>query len=264
MKFAYEYRTKDNVRHAGVVAASDREAAFQALKAQGIKPGKLTEAPGFFNKLFGKGKRWLAIGALALALVAVFAKVGADRRAARDHLRHAAEDRAQLFGDPAVIQKLARNGWRETFPDEGEAWLARHAIPGKLCDCPAEGMWRPEIADALMARKDEPLEIAEADPDELKKMKRMVNGMKKEFSSYVQPATCNLQPSSSDALDYIDKACERCRVEKGVYDNMVHEISILEKRLEKGDAEQAKVLADWDKKNATLRSLGLPAVPQPE
>ena len=29
------------------------EAAFQALKAQGIRPAKLEEAPGLFNKLFG-------------------------------------------------------------------------------------------------------------------------------------------------------------------------------------------------------------------
>jgi len=263
VKFCYEYRTSDNVRHEGVIAASDRDSAFQLLRAKGIRPGKLMEAPGLFNKLFGKGKRWLAIGVLGSLCIALCA-VALRFLDKEDAERYAAEYRSQVFGDPSVLQKLSRDGWRRAFEDEGEAWLARHAIPGKACDCPKEGMWRSEIVDALIARKDEPLAIAEVDSDELKKMKRIVNGMKKEFASYVQPPTSDLRPSSSDALDYIDKACERCRVEKGVYDNMVREISQLEKRLEKDDADRAKILADWDKKNLTLRSLGLPTIPQPE
>ena len=61
MKFIYEYRTSDNVRRSGVIDASDRESAFIALKNQGVRPASMKEAPGIFNKLFGKGKRWIAI-----------------------------------------------------------------------------------------------------------------------------------------------------------------------------------------------------------
>ena len=38
MKFLYEYRTSDNVHHDGTINAPDREAAYAALKAQGIRP----------------------------------------------------------------------------------------------------------------------------------------------------------------------------------------------------------------------------------
>lgn len=73
MKFVYEYRTSDNVRHNATVSAPDRDAAFARLKARGIRPSRLEDAPGFFNKLFGKGKRWIAIAVLTilLALTAV-------------------------------------------------------------------------------------------------------------------------------------------------------------------------------------------------
>ena len=42
------------------------EAAYAALRAQGIKAGHVDEAPGVFNKLFGKGKRWMAIAVLVV------------------------------------------------------------------------------------------------------------------------------------------------------------------------------------------------------
>lgn len=70
MKFVYEYRTSDNALHHGSVAAADRDAAFAALKARGVRPARLVEAPGFLNKLFGKGKRWIAIAVLSVAAAA--------------------------------------------------------------------------------------------------------------------------------------------------------------------------------------------------
>jgi len=256
VKFEYEYRSSDNVRHAGVVVASDREAAFRQLRESGIKPGRLNEAPGFFNWLFGKGKRWLAIGALTVALAAALVILFREGTAGR----YAAEDRAQIFGDPAVLGKLSRNGWRETFPDIGEAWLARHAIPGKLCGCPTVGsgepVGEPAVVDALLARKDAPLSIDEQDPDELKKMKRIVNGMKREFSDYVE--------SRADAVDYMAKACERCRVEKGIAESLSREIMTLEHKLEDVNVDRVQVLTEWDKKNATLRSMGLTTIAPPE
>ena len=57
MKFRYEYRTRDNARHEGVIDAPDREGVYAALKAQGVRPSFVAEVPGFFNKLFGKVKQ---------------------------------------------------------------------------------------------------------------------------------------------------------------------------------------------------------------
>ena len=66
MKFLYTYRTPDNKQHRGEIAAATKEAAYAALRAQGIKAGHVDEAPGVFNKLFGKGKRWMAIAVLVV------------------------------------------------------------------------------------------------------------------------------------------------------------------------------------------------------
>ena len=53
VRFTYEYRTSDNALHKGVIDASDRDAVYVALRARGIKPSRVDEAPGLFNKLFG-------------------------------------------------------------------------------------------------------------------------------------------------------------------------------------------------------------------
>ena len=57
MKFFYQYRTRDNISHDGEISASTLDDAYAALKAKGIRPGRVVEAPGFLNKLLGKGKR---------------------------------------------------------------------------------------------------------------------------------------------------------------------------------------------------------------
>ena len=69
MKFLYEYRTSDNIKHSASICASSQEAAYAALKKQGIKPCRFAEAPGIFNKVFGKGKRWIAIIILSIVCI---------------------------------------------------------------------------------------------------------------------------------------------------------------------------------------------------
>ena len=133
MKFIYEYRTPDNARHSGVVHAADTEAAYAALKKQGIKPSRLSEAPGLFNKLFGKGKCWMAIG--FLAVVAVVLALGRARTLPSPPLTSVdavldSTTRRQPIGDAAVIDEGIRTGWSEVFDLEGERFLASFAIPG--------------------------------------------------------------------------------------------------------------------------------------
>ena len=127
MKFNYEYRTSDNVRHTGVIAASDREAAFAALKAQGIRPGCLAEAPGFFNKLFGKGKRWLAIGVLGAALVGSIVYTSIVRPSTSDLQPHslATSEREQIL---AALERCGNNKSKAAE----ELGISRRTIHRKL------------------------------------------------------------------------------------------------------------------------------------
>ena len=128
MKFLYEYRTSDNAKHGGVIKAADSSAAYALLKSRGIKPSRFVEAPGFFNKLFGKGKRWIAIavlGVLCLALCAVVLGTGRGARSAVHEFDATA--RRQVIGDaeyrigrdPTLVCVVEANrrgtGWRRIF-----------------------------------------------------------------------------------------------------------------------------------------------------
>ena len=112
MKFIYEYRTKDNIRHEGVINAASRDAAFAALKAQGIRPGSVKEAPGVWNKLFGKGKRWIAIVLLAIiAIISMTFALHKNESITPSFIADSAVGgamRRQILGDSAIIEKGVR------------------------------------------------------------------------------------------------------------------------------------------------------------
>jgi hypothetical protein len=95
----------------------------------------------------------------------------------------------------------------------------------------------------------EPISMEDGDSEELRKMKRMVNGMKKEMQEYLD--------AGGSVEDYIDLCCERVRTEKGVQDSINGRFMQLRKK------DPLEVADDWEKQNKTLRSLGLPTVPLP-
>ncbi len=104
LKFIYEYRTSDNKLHSAVINAASRELVFSTLKAQGINPSKVIEAPGLLNKLFGKGKRWIAIGVLALAFILSLFALLKKNVNTNQQLQKADEL------DPAIIQRFEDMG----------------------------------------------------------------------------------------------------------------------------------------------------------
>lgn len=143
MRFVYEYRTSDNAKHSGEICAADREAAYAKLKQQGIKPCRFAEAPGLVNKVFGKGKRWIAIGVLTvIAVVATVSALGTKRE-----IKRLAEEqplpRHQIVGLP--------KDWAQSvnaiFEGELDRLLAVHSQPGVKIDPasvgerPAQGEW---------------------------------------------------------------------------------------------------------------------------
>ena len=261
MRFVYEYRTSDNALHHGIVVAADRDAAYEALKARGIRPARLVEAPGILNKLFGKGKRWIAIVSLAAVLLLAVSVWLHEWYATR----YAEEERAQIFGDPAILQQLEADGWRGAFGgDEGAAWMARHAIPGRICDCLSQTpenksglnsiVWKFAALDAaLVTGARRRVAIHDKDGDELRKMKRIVNCMKRELVQYLA--------DGGTAAGYRRDCCERQKVEVGIFQDIERELQGLSPRLD--GPEREGVLSEWNKRNATLRSLGLPTVPIP-
>lgn len=230
MKYHYFYQSSKNESLDGWINAKDRNDAYMQLRKQGIKP----------YKLLGKDpvawKRWAAIVVLAFLVAGLAAWILLDQKAGATNI----EERSQLYGDPAIIQQLSADGWRKEFP-EGDAWFARHAIPASMCDCKNAGR------DVQLDIK--PVAIVDADLPELAKMKRMVNCMKQELREFLE--------AGETVEDYMLLCDERLETERGLVESYRRDFDLLIKK--GGDIEDA-----WEKKNAELRSIGLPTLPMPQ
>ena len=248
MKFLYTYRTPDNKQHRGEIAAATKEAAYAALRAQGIKAGHVDEAPGVFNKLFGKGKRWIAILVLgALCLVLAIA-LGRARTPAAPSVGAGLDSttRRQVIGDTAVIEKGIRTGWAEVFPEEGERFLASFAIPG----VPAgQRNTKVEEIEAALSRR---IEQTAADGIEARQIKAMVEGMKGELRQFLA--------DGGTIVEYGEELVKRQEEELGYYTRAKAEIE----SAKKSGMSDAQVTELWEKRNAALRRMGVKLVPLPE
>lgn len=245
MKYQYFYQTKNNEERSGWIKARNRQDAFTQLRHQGIKPYKLKGDDPI------AWKRWAAIAGLALALVAVSsAFLHTERRVRIAEEASMTAVRSQVYGDPAYLKSLEVDGYAKAFPDPWDRFLARHAIPGRVCNEPKGGV-SPVVPNS------NPLDIAPDAPEELKKLTRIVNGMKQEADAYLA--------AGGTVEDYMRLCCERCRTEAGILDQANRSFCQLRRRL--ADESQSapenvdRLSAEWEKQNRVLRSFGLPTTP---
>lgn len=245
------------MQHRGEITAVDREAAFQSLRAQGIRPGRLEIAPGFFNQLFGRGKRWMAIGLLAVVVVVALIVIGRDRMTIREMEGSSPYvdtdgfvkpiDRRQIWGDSVVIDVAARQNWRVIFPNPADRLLALFAEPGQTLTM------MPRLPATLKDDMDRALSVrfksAPGELDEYRQMKCIVEGMKEELRAYLKAGGSlngyikRLQQRQNEESDYLAKA----RAE-------------LQRQIDAG----ADAAAAWQEMNRTVREQGLPALQMPE
>lgn len=250
MKFLYTYRTSDNRQHRGVVKAASKEAAYAALKAQGIKPGRVEEAPGFFNKVIGKGKRWIAIGVLliitiAASIFALHTKEKAERIV--NEVRSAiAEPRSrhQIYGDPAFMQELESNNYSAVFPHLGDRFLARFAQPGMVIRF-ANSDWRKEMAESLKDVLSTELKFSDSDTREVVELKQIVLGIREELRGY-------LAAGGGTCETFVKRMEERQVRENQIYIQAQNELA------NETDPDV------FDRRNESLRRIGLPTISMPE
>ena len=257
MKFLYEYRTPDNEKHSGTINAADREAAYAALKREGIKPCRFSEAPGIFNKVFGKGKRWMVIGvlgALCLVLGAVVYTQGARQKAQGTGYESDLFDgqtRRQPIGDSAIIDEGIRTGWAEVFELEGERFLASFAIPG--IQPAVRSTTEEEIRKALDhdCRTDASSSIG-ADALEARQLRAMVEGMKQELREFIA--------DGGSIAAYGRRLVRRQEEELAYYNRAKNEVEIAVQNGEPRKDVEALLRTN----NAALRKMGIRLVVMPE
>lgn len=238
MKFSYQYRTSDNQVRGGVITASDRDAVFAALRKRGIKPYGVEEAPGFFNKLFGKGKRWTAICLLAVVTVALLSLSLALKRETVALKASIPYDRQQVYGDPALMDRILASGFAEIFSEPGDRFLACYAQPGIAVAL-------PQVSDEQIAASLKmDVAIAADDSREVRELKAIVNGMKRELRDY-------LDDGVGTVAGYRVRLKERLAAEISAYDEAVREIN----------AAGAADISEWERINGRLRAKGLRTLP---
>ena len=249
MQFVYTYRTPDNRQHRASIRAASKEAAYAILKSQGVRPERLDEAPGLLNKLFGKGKRWIAIAILGMSCLALgsiayrYAKA-APRATYAPQVE--AQTRRQPIGDTAVIEQGIRTGWSDVFPEEGERFLASFAVPGVPAGL--RNTSESEIVSAL-ARS---VEIGESDSIEARQIKAMVEGMKQELREFLA--------DGGTIVEYGKALVLRQEEELGYYTRAKNELDAAKE----SGKDPSSLMDLWANRNAQLRRLGIKLLPMPE
>lgn len=245
MKFTYQYRTSDNAVHSGTISASSRDVAFNRLKSRGFKPFSLVEDTGFFNVLFGKGKRWIAICLLSVAALMLLRIILNPHSFVADSAL--SQPRHQIYGDPALMEEWGDTVYSTALVDRGECILAVYAQPGGYVGWrggnATNTFFTADDVAAIELTKDVPVSIGDDDSRELRELKAILVGMKDELRNY-------LSDGVGTARSYLDRLEERRIAEVAVYEQVAHELA---------DESDETVR---EARNESLRALGLRTVPR--
>ena len=237
--------------------AESREAVFAALRQQGIKAIKVVAADGSKanGEIRGIRKRVLAAAIVVVCVVtAILTVVIRSTPTPSTYTSFDARTRRQIISDTAIIEKGIRTGWADVFELEGERFLASFAIPGvpagqrsttveeiqKALDAP----WR-EVSDT-------PRQLLPSDSLEARQIRAMVEGMKDELRRYLA--------AGGTIAGYGKRLVQRQEEEIAYYNRAKAEIEAAQKA--KMPAAQLNDL--WEKRNESLRQMGVKLVAMPE
>ena len=246
MNYSYAYKTSDGTRHEAAMEAESRDAVFAALRAKGIRPIKVVAADGSKANgemvVRGVRKRVVIVATLLAALIAgtlVFILAPRSRTGNSGPASFiVSETRRQVIGDAGVIEKGIRTGWAGVFEHEGERFLASFAIPGVKVG------QRNTTVGELTAALERHVAAKGSEALEVRQIKAMVEGMKREARRYVA--------AGGDLETYGKRLIERQQAEAAVYERTRSELEQAKKELKPGE-----FLSLLDTRNDQLRNLGI-------
>ena len=249
MRYTYAYKTSDGVRHEATMNASSREEVFSELRKRGIKAIKVVAADGSKanGEIHGVRKRvvaaLVAFVASGVGVVAYLSgtRSGGDLGDSPTTAFATGQDRRQVIGDAAIIEKGIRNGWSDVFALEGERFLASFAIPG------VKAGQRNTSEKEFTAALEHKCVVAASDSLEARQIKAMVEGMKNEARRYIA--------AGGTIVEYGKRLTERQDAEIAVYNRVKAD-------LEKARAtmSESEFMTYWEKRNDELRNLGIKTV----
>jgi hypothetical protein len=229
--------------------ASSREEVFRKLRKQGIKAIKVVAADGSKanGEIRGVRKRvvaaLVAFVALGVGIVAYFSgtRSGGDLGDSATTAFATGQDRRQVIGDAAIIEKGIRNGWSDVFELEGERFLASFAIPGVKAG--QRNTSEKEFTAALENR----CEAKPSDTLEARQIKAMVEGMKNEARQYLA--------AGGSIIEYGKRLTERQDAEIAIYNRVKADLDKARKSM-----PDKEFMPYWEKRNDELRNLGIKTI----
>lgn len=249
MKYTYAYKTSDGVRHEDSMNASSREEVFIELRKRGIKAIKVVAADGSKanGEIHGVRKRvvaaLVAFVAVGVGIVAYFSgtRSNGDLGGSVATAFATGQDRRQVIGDAAIIEKGIRNGWSDIFQLEGERFLASFAIPG------VKAGQRNTSEKEFTAALENKCVVDTSDSLEARQIKAMVEGMKNEARRYLA--------AGGSIVEYGKRLTERQDAEIAVYNRVKADIEKARKTM-----TESAFMTYWEKRNDELRNLGIKTV----
>ncbi len=231
------------------MVAKSRGEVFAELRKQGIKAIKVVAADGSKanGEIHGVRKRvvaaLVAFVALGVGIVAYLSgtRSNGDLGGSVATAFATGQDRRQVIGDAAIIEKGIRNGWSDVFELEGERFLASFAIPGVKAG--QRNTSEKEFAAALEIRR----EFSSDDSLEARQIKAMVEGMKNEARRYLA--------AGGSIVEYGKRLTERQDAEIAVYSRVKADLDKARKTM-----PESAFMTYWEKRNDELRNLGIKTV----
>lgn len=249
MKYTYAYKTSDGVRHENSINAASREEVFETLRKRGIKAIKVVAADGSKANGEVRGVRKRVVAALVafvavgVGIVAYFGgtRSGGELGDSVATVFVTGQDRRQVIGDAAIIEKGIRNGWSDVFQLEGERFLASFAIPG------VKAGQRNTSEKEFTAALENKCVVTDSDSLEARQMKAMVEGMKNEARRYIT--------AGGTIVEYGKRLTERQDAEIAIYNRVKADIDKARATL-----SESAFMTYWEKRNDELRNLGIKTV----
>lgn len=272
MKYRYAYKSSDGIRHESEIEADSRDAAFEALRRDGIRPIKVVATDGSKEngevRVLGIPRRVFFVAVAATAAVAAAttwwmasarqdatppaamppATTGTFATLQQDvALRRIAMPlpRQEIHGNRRRLEIAPTNLFATTI----ETYLSKFAEPGRE----VASSTRPSIpVDDLLSALDAPIHFTSDEYSEYIDLKRITAGIKREMADFLRggdtPDEYYAALENRQRLEASQRAKAEWRLREMVSKN----------------AEPSKAYDYWLKANAQLQSMGIYPIPLPD
>ena len=255
-KWTYSYKTSDGQWHEGLIEAGDRDAAYAAIKATGIRPAKVTELVPPVVRIGFRGlcrRDWALIGASAIVLVLAVWGVAVllGGRAASLSKPQGVPATARARHQIEFMPRDFPHRLSSVFKFNSERFLALYAQPGMPRSFLDGGKWLPSLDENppkaiefslndLLDALDSEILIYPNDPRWLAELKRVVVGMKDEAGTLLKSGK-----GAEEIALWLDA---RNKMEASYREEAIRKVK---------SGEQTAESADF-----TLRTMGLKGLPK--